>query len=1012
MVKRYPGTRPLYGRAGRGISLLVTLFLSHSLIAQLPAVSSFSPASGAVGSTVTITGNNFNATPVNNIVYFGAVRATVTAASTTSLTVTVPAGGSFQPLTVTTAGLTAYASQPFITTFSDTGQFKPTAFADTIQVSTDAGPSGVVSADLDGDGKPDLAVVNSTGNNLQAYLNTSTTGKVSFSLQYNTVVAQYAMPSGVIAGDLDGDGKLDLVVSNVGISTISIYKNTSTPGNISFATPIPYNTGGYPVNPVIIDLNGDGKPEIVTPNYFDNAISIYANNSTSGNLTFAAKQDIPIASPGTPYYVTVGDLDGDGKPEMVSVNYNGNNVSVFRNTSATGGAISFDASVDFPTANFPITVAIGDIDGDGKPDLVTANNDDPGSISLLHNTSTPGTLSFDANQDVAAGSYPLGLAIGDLDGDGLPDITITNTNDNNVAVYKNTSVSGSLSLAAPALYNTDAYPGYMFIADVNKDGMPDMITSNSTGNSMTVLTNKGSQEPAITSFSPVIGLSGTVVTITGVNLGGATAVSFGGTPASSFTVVSPTSVQATVAGGATGAVTVTTGGGIASLNGYTYGQPPPHIISFTPASAGTGAAITIKGSGFSSATAVRFGSTAAAQFVIQNDSTIVATIGAGATGNVSIVSPYGSASEPTFTYIPPPLKVLSFSPALGTTGALITIKGQSLSAVTTVSFGGTAAQSFTIQSDSVITAYVGAGASGNVSITDPSGTDALAGFTFVPPPPTIVYQINSFNPTSGKKGATITIKGLSFTGATTVSFGGVPASTFNVLNDTVITAVVAQGGTGLVQVSGAGWQDAMGGFTFIQDTTKQDSTQTGPPPPPPAFQLLQFSVALKGNTPDLQWVARNDKSIAYYIVERGVDTSQFSALTSLQPTVKDAGNHSYTFLDPAPRTGINYYKLQIQDTAGHLTYSHIVSVKASAISKALSIYPNPVKYGFIMIDLPSTARSSGIWISDMLGKVVKTQTIPQGTPQTRIDIPDLIRGTYKVVWSDGQNYSYQTILVL
>jgi len=1011
MVKLYLGTRPLHGHAGRGISLLAGILFTHSLIAQTPTVSSFSPGSGPVGSSVTITGSNFNTTPVNNVVYFGAVRATVTAASATSLTVTVPMGASYQPPTVTTAGLTAYASQPFVTTFSDTGQFKPAAFADTTVVSSDAAPVGIITADLDGDGKPDIAVVNSTGNNLQTFLNTSTAGKVSFGLQNNIAMDQYAMPNGIIAGDLDGDGKLDLVVTNIGISTLSVFRNTSTPGNISFATPISYATGGYPVYPAIGDLNGDGKPEIVAPNYFDNAISVYVNNSTSGNLSFAPKQDIPITTYGTPYYVTIGDLDGDGKPDLVSPNLGGNNVSVLRNTSATGGAISFDASVDFPTAAFPITVAIGDLDGDGKPDLVTTNNDDPGSISLLHNTSTPGTLSFDPNQDMAAGSYPIGLSIADLDGDGLPEVTITNTNDNAIAIYKNTSASGSVSMASPVSYATDTYPYYLAITDINKDGMPDLLTTSYSGDKIDILKNKGSQEPAITSFSPTIGLSGTVVTITGVNLAGATGVTFGGTPASSFTILSPTSIQATVAGGATGAVTVTTGSGIASLNGYTYGQPPPAITSFTPTSGGTGTAITIKGSGFSSATTVRFGSTAAALFIVQTDSTIVATIGTGATGNVSVITPYGSASEPTFTYIRPPIKILSFSPSSGKTGDTITIQGQSLLDVTAVAFGGTAAPLFEIQSDSVIKAIVGSGATGAVSITNPNGPDSLTGFTYIPPPPTIVYQINSFNPASGKKGATITIKGLSFTGATSVSFGGVPATSFSIVSDTVITAIVSTGGSGLVQVAGSGWQDAMAGFTFIQDTVKQDST-SGPPPPPPSFQLLQFSVTLKGNTPALQWIARNDKSIAYYIVERGTDTSQFSALTSIQPTVKDAGNHSYSFLDPSPKTGINYYKLKIQDTAGHITYSHIVSIKASAISKALALYPNPVKYGFFIVDLPSTARSSGCWISDMNGKVVKTQIVPQGTPQVRVDIPDLIKGTYKVVWSDGENYSSQTILVL
>src|ERR1700760_820742 len=124
MPNLYPGIKPSIGSGRTCVLLFTILFLPFLVFAQ-PVITGFTPQSGPVGTTVTISGSNFDATPANNIVFFGSVKATITAASSTSLTVTVPPGISFQPLTVTTGGLTAFSNQPFITTFTDPAQFKP-----------------------------------------------------------------------------------------------------------------------------------------------------------------------------------------------------------------------------------------------------------------------------------------------------------------------------------------------------------------------------------------------------------------------------------------------------------------------------------------------------------------------------------------------------------------------------------------------------------------------------------------------------------------------------------------------------------------------------------------------------------------------------------------------------------------------------------------------------------------------------------------------------------------------
>ena len=102
------------------IQFLVACLIAQAIVAQ-PKITFFTPNFGPVGTRVTIKGTNLGANPADNIVYFGATKATVIAASTTSLTVIVPSGATFSPITVTANNLTAYADNPFITTFNGGG---------------------------------------------------------------------------------------------------------------------------------------------------------------------------------------------------------------------------------------------------------------------------------------------------------------------------------------------------------------------------------------------------------------------------------------------------------------------------------------------------------------------------------------------------------------------------------------------------------------------------------------------------------------------------------------------------------------------------------------------------------------------------------------------------------------------------------------------------------------------------------------------------------------------------
>ncbi|MDQ3844107.1 MAG: FG-GAP-like repeat-containing protein, partial [Bacteroidota bacterium] len=224
-------------------TFLLFILVVNSLFAQ-PTISSFSPTSGSIGTEVTINGNNFDNVASNNIVYFGAVKAVVTTATTNALTVIVPPGATYLPISVTTNNLSAYSSEPFIPTFSSCGEVNAQSFATAINYATGSNPLNIYPADLDGDGKADLAAVNMYSGTISIYRNTGTPGKISFDSKVDFSVGNY--PQNINIGDLDGDGKSEIIIAYSSASIISVLRNTSIPGTLSFATKVDLSTGYNP----------------------------------------------------------------------------------------------------------------------------------------------------------------------------------------------------------------------------------------------------------------------------------------------------------------------------------------------------------------------------------------------------------------------------------------------------------------------------------------------------------------------------------------------------------------------------------------------------------------------------------------------------------------------------------------------------------------------------------------------------------------------------------------------
>src|SRR6185369_6707597 len=217
---------------------------------------------------------------------------------------------------------------------------------------------------------------------------------------------------------------------------------------------------------------------------------------------------------------------------------------------------------------------------------------------------------------------------------------------------------------------------------------------------------------------------------------------------------------------------------------------------FSPTSGAPGTRVTITGSAFTGVTAAKFNGVAAA-FTVNSGTQITATVPATATtGPISVTSPGGTAtSAATFTVAP---RITGFTPASGKVGASVVVNGANFTGATAVTFNGTAAV-FTVNSAIKITATVPAGAtSGKIGVTTPAGSaTSAANFSVAP-------TVNSFSPASGAPGASVTITGAAFTGATAVKFNGL-AATFMVNSSTQITAAVpANATTGPISVTTPG----------------------------------------------------------------------------------------------------------------------------------------------------------------------------------------------------------------
>ncbi len=343
------------------------------------------------------------------------------------------------------------------------------------------GPCPIAVGDLNGDGRPDIVVAIGWG---VSVLIADKNGGFQNYVRYQT---ENVNATGVVMTDLNGDHKLDVAVAVNAYYTNPSYVSVMLGvGDGTFLPATTYVTGYYPNSVSAVDFNGDGKPDLVTANFEDGDIGSFSVLMGNGDGSF---QPYVKYGTGPGPVLGLGDFNGDGQVDLAIATFN----CVYTQcpygylTILPGTGNGVFPGTNYPTPSRTTMIATGDFDGDGKPDLAVANRNqvDNKTLSVLLNK---GDGTFQPHVDYLSGSWAEGVATGDFNHDGRQDVAVANKNEGTVSVFL-ANTDGSLQPRVD--YATTGNPTSVLAADFNGDGKLDLVTVPSYPAVVSVLSGNG-----------------------------------------------------------------------------------------------------------------------------------------------------------------------------------------------------------------------------------------------------------------------------------------------------------------------------------------------------------------------------------------------------------------------------------------------------------------------------------------------------------------------------------------
>ncbi|MCE7868914.1 VCBS repeat-containing protein [bacterium CPR1] len=350
-------------------------------------------------------------------------------------------------------------------------------------------------ADFNADGLADVVLETGAGFSVRVNNTAVPPGTI---VSFNAPNPVAGSSGSVTAGDVDGDGRPDVVQGGNGSMFVTLNTTPNGALNATFGAPVSFlPIGGGTVDRCALgDFDGDGDLDVVSADRAEARVRIWRNQTPLGGPPNFVQHSL-IAAGQNPLFTLVDDFNADGRADIAASNFSGggvtaspnkNSMSVFLNQNLPG-AIAFQPVNNFPTTRTPLGIGAGDFNNDGILDVGVASDDGFGYMTSILLGTTPNgatAASFLQGNLLQAGNGPSGVADADFNGDGASDLIVSNRTDGTATVYTNDG-AGGLTPSAP--FTVGSQPVATYVTDLNGDLQPDAFVVNNFSSNITVLMN-------------------------------------------------------------------------------------------------------------------------------------------------------------------------------------------------------------------------------------------------------------------------------------------------------------------------------------------------------------------------------------------------------------------------------------------------------------------------------------------------------------------------------------------